>query len=367
MTTGSWSTGTIGSDYHATKSWNGADDPLKKRAENFYSSTMSVNARTKSKFYHNGVYVSDSYELDSNGILPTITSNDELEALSRLVTKIRGSDFNVAVFAAELPESVGTIVNSARAVLGSLYSIQKGDVGGALRSLGLTLGHRRHTAIKKQADRRLKVGDLSGAWLALQYGWLPLISDCYEAIKALEASLNSRQLTFRAFYKRKLTRNCSTSGYLSFPATLEARIGYKYTLYETPSAARNLGVYNPASVIWEKIPASFIVDWFIPVGKYLDVWSYVSGLKGRYVKSTMRSHDIKLNNTRMAYIGHPEDVVVGGTLRRHVHIFDRTVGTSLNVDLPSFKTLDQAFSLGHLKNAAALIEQLTAKSNWRKL
>lgn len=31
-----------------------------------------------------------------------------------------------------------------------------------------------------------------------------------------------------------------------------------------------VGLTNPLSVAWELIPFSFVVDWFLPIGKYLD-------------------------------------------------------------------------------------------------
>jgi hypothetical protein len=47
-----------------------------------------------------------------------------------------------------------------------------------------------------------------------------------------------------------------------------------------------LGLINPAVVAWELVPFSFLVDWFIPVGKFLDSWTDQLGYDIQYPFST---------------------------------------------------------------------------------
>ncbi len=42
--------------------------------------------------------------------------------------------------------------------------------------------------------------------------------------------------------------------------------------------ANNLGLANPAIVVWELIPFSFVVDWFVTVGQFLENGSAWLGL-----------------------------------------------------------------------------------------
>ena len=43
--------------------------------------------------------------------------------------------------------------------------------------------------------------------------------------------------------------------------------------------ANQLGLVNPASVAWELIPFSFLVDWFLPVGKFLESYTDTVGMQ----------------------------------------------------------------------------------------
>jgi hypothetical protein len=47
--------------------------------------------------------------------------------------------------------------------------------------------------------------------------------------------------------------------------------------------ARQLGLLDPLSVAWELLPWSFVIDWFIPIGAYLDVLNGIPALKGRFL------------------------------------------------------------------------------------
>jgi hypothetical protein len=45
------------------------------------------------------------------------------------------------------------------------------------------------------------------------------------------------------------------------------------------SLLSNLGLINPLSVAWEVVPFSFVIDWFIPVNKWLNSLTADAGLE----------------------------------------------------------------------------------------
>lgn len=52
------------------------------------------------------------------------------------------------------------------------------------------------------------------------------------------------------------------------------------------AAVAGLGINNPASIVWEAIPFSFVLDWFLPVGNFLSNFS-VQPFSGRWEISNM--------------------------------------------------------------------------------
>lgn len=63
-----------------------------------------------------------------------------------------------------------------------------------------------------------------------------------------------------------------------------SRISSNVTLWyeiEDPNVAwaSSLGLLNPAVLAWESVPFSFVIDWFLPVGNFLQSLSTPLGVK----------------------------------------------------------------------------------------
>ena len=146
---------------------------------------------------------------------------------------------------------------------------------------------------------------------------------------------------------------------------------------EKVSIPRSLGLINPSTVAWERLPWSFVIDWFIPIGSYLDSVGFFGGLRLSYAQSTFIQTRGNKRVTRncgaipgetphsegVCYTGQYYNTIThyhysGGTSVVNI-FFDRVTGTTLRVPTPDLKDLDKAFSLSHLKNAAALVWQRT--------
>jgi hypothetical protein len=58
------------------------------------------------------------------------------------------------------------------------------------------------------------------------------------------------------------------------------------------AAFRQMGLGNPASILWERIPWSFVLDWFIPIGTYLELIGQVPFMKGRWCRTDKVQYEI---------------------------------------------------------------------------
>lgn len=361
MTTGSFSY--ISSDHalFSQKSWSGGDDPQRKRANNY---TMNL--------YHGVSDIQLCHVFSNPGVIfPVATCTDKSqqngflssdvldgEVLNMVAESIRGHSFNAAIFAAEGKQSLETVISTLRAVFQAFRSIKRRDLGGALRSLARVPGQS-----KKKAHQRLEAGDIPGAWLSLIYGWRPLLQDIYEAMNAFEARSNqARGVVVR---KRKTTKTPAQDlGWANNPdyartwTSQSVTVTYKVTFLENLSAARTLGLSNPAAVLWEKLPYSFVVDWALPIGQYLDSLGVFAGLQLSYVKTVFsRATCATLQWRAVQGLGADSPWVGNHGSSTKIKLV-RTVGTSLSVPTPSLKTMERIFSVGHLQNASALIAQL---------
>jgi hypothetical protein len=197
------------------------------------------------------------------------------ECLSDILSQVKGHDFNLGVELGQGAQTLGLLTENLKRLGRAALSLKRGDFAGAARCLG--------TSPRKGS--KLKPSDISGRWLELQYGWLPLISSSYEAMQAFAEIQNGpRKFLFRASRRRKATWELSTA-----PSTATLRTkGYvrtaiQYEMYEEMSFTRQLGLEDPLSIAWELTPWSFVIDWFLPFGSYLSNLNQIPKLKGRWL------------------------------------------------------------------------------------
>lgn len=346
MTTGTRSSGSlVFAPEGETRSWVG-DDGQYTIIDGF--KVLKYNNYTLDYSYQKSVQGSGGIWIYS-GITPNswpFSNNDQLELLGRLRDKISSTNFNLAVDLAEghqvVDMAVGTILSLSR----SIRSLRHGDFAGAARALGIQ--HHKPTS-------RLKVSDVSGRWLELQYGWLPLVSDVYQAALAWSKRNDPpRLIRVSSSLKRQVFQDASQSPtFWSSIGPVSVRSRIIAELREGLSVPRQLGLTNPLDIIWELIPYSFVIDWFLPIGSYLELLNQIPSLKGRFLTSTV-------SKAEFISLPYPQFLPFGydGAWQYSKHVvFQRTASTSLSVPFPSFRAIPAAMSAHHIYNAVALAHQ----------
>lgn len=273
--------------------------------------------------------------------------SDHLTLISRLSEAVKGHEFNLAVSAAEGKKTVNMVVDSIRSISSAIRDLKRGNV------------HRAASRFRVSPSTRvLSTKGVSGRWLELQYGWLPMISDVYNAAKAYEALTNGPRVNrIQTSIGRSNIGNssCAPSLY-SVKGYSKARRTIIYEMSEQLSAPRSLGLTDPLQVVWELIPYSFVVDWFIPIGTYLDSLNVVPHLKGRFL--TTETHAFQGS---AEYLPPPlwyQVLEKAPTESVNYFYMKREVSSSLSVPKPRFVPLDKALSPKRILNAIALAVQL---------
>jgi hypothetical protein len=335
---------------YAEKSWSGTDGKYEA-----WVGGSRIKWNNYQMSHHKWTYAIDPAG-DGHSVLPKHdiagfkgvvgwTANNDLNLLNKLAEKIKGHAFDLGINIAEASKTYGLVLSNLQSIGSALVDLKHGNIPGALRSLG----------VPKRSPKSLKAKDISGRWLELQYGWRPLVDQAYEAGKALQAATKHRTLRFFASSSLTKEKDLGDGTFYRLFALANVNVRIHAELYEDISLARSLGLVNPAAILWEVVPYSFVVDWFLPVGSYLSAWGVIPALKGRFLTTSRGSWKggrfVKLSPF-------PLQRPAGGYgWRTQRFVTQRVVSTSLSVPMPTFKSLPKALSAGHIKNAIALIHQ----------
>jgi hypothetical protein len=297
---------------------------------------------------------------------PSISHNTyaEFKALRKLIERAEsGIEGNIAQDIAQIGQTTRLITNTCKRLVKSITALKKGNIPGAVDALWR--GH-----MPRYHGKGPSIGkSLASNWLELQYGWKPLIQDVKASMDALKR-LNdtSSPLVRRVTASAKVKTN-SASPILSQFSNPSNRIGthnvdsftsVKFVLrYKIDDRFKaflaQTGFTNPINLVWEIVPFSFVVDWFIPIGPYLETLSswdglvFLDGSKTTFTRGTVFS---VVNATEtFANINY-----------EHRNSFRRQVVLLNRVKLTSFPTtkLPQGLKNGlasvtHATNALALL------------
>lgn len=347
MTTGSVSRGDAYGPYYYSRVWNGANGkyeqvgPRKRSKWNNYTLSFDESFGSPST---KGFYCNISGCPTFASVFPTSLS---FRNQSNIVSAVKGHNFNMAVAAAEGRQTVSLVTNACSTIAQSLIHLRHGNLAMAMRRLGIDGGSHLQP---------VRARDVGRVWLELQYGWKPLLSDVAESAKAFSALSDPprvERIVVSQTHNQTYNGSQSSSNYSGF-GPLRATERITCELSESLSAPRSLGLLDPLSVAWELMPYSFVVDWFIPIGSYLENLNTIPNLQGRFLTTQFLHYENSLSGT--GSVGY----YVGASGRsKHVRL-SRSVSSSLAAVKPSFKPVDKALSSSHIWNGLALLQQACA-------
>lgn len=282
--------------------------------------------------------------------------SQEYKVIAKLRAKTYGSGFNPGIFTAEGKQSLSMIFDSSTRLRLAIGSLIKGDVRGVAAALGTSL-----STVRKIFSVRKTLSD---RWLELQMGWLPLVKDLEEAGAWAAGCVSDTQPGRNKVVARRVwsvedacppnTNICTWSRRVTV-FELQYII---YALQKSPTYMPSLATV--ATVAWEKLPHSYLADWVIPIGSYLEALRTSADLKGTVVK-TLKTHSLYLEprsfNPNYEHVGltHPR---LGGP-RREVHTMSRSITSEISPPTPvkGFATDLSFLSWRRAVTAVALLAQ----------
>lgn len=324
--------------------------------------------------YHRVIYKSDPSYLEANGTdgcYPSEISvfrdddgtaalnNADYKAKAKLFAQLKGEGANLANMLGERKQVANSISNLLRTVAFTARDLRRGNLTSAIRRMGGD----------PETARALRKKDIANQWLSLQYGWKPLLSDAYDLLNGL----HRRETTFVTSVRgsasdMKLSK--STHSAFAHPVTnlpmgiRSVRATVKYTVRVRPDLSfaepAALGFTNPLTVLWEVTPWSFVVDWAIPIGRYLE---QLSATHGWYFYDGCVSSTVNVGEA--GDYSWSKTVESSGqiVIDRQSHsgssasFFEFTRGLLAGFPIPDVPQFKNPFSAGHALNAIALLSQ----------
>jgi hypothetical protein len=218
--------------------------------------------------------------LSNPGISVGVHRMTSYGCIAQLQSRARGAEFSLPIFFGEARETGRLVLGTARRLAQSYRALRAGNLPGAYRALGLSNPPRAATARFNRDNGVDAIRAASNFWLELQYGWKPLLNDAKNAAETLAESLAEPASTLgrvtsttrsRLFTRNDTQIEVSPAGFaLKEESQNESYRGVWLFEPNGLSIPASLGLLNPLSVAWELTPLSFVVDWFLPIGRYLE-------------------------------------------------------------------------------------------------
>lgn len=301
------------------KRWWSVEKPLKRPNPNHY---FLYNRMMITGAVNNGVN-GGMAPLGVSGIYNSGTYNSSLASIgarNKALTKLQ-TDYGEAamalVNAMERKQAYNMLLNRSLQLLGVLKAIRKRDeiaLAAALFTPASELERARKGQTQKagrkvrKGDFRKRAKDVSATWLEYHFGWDPLVKDIYNCVKILENPYDPKVVIKRATGSETVYDG-NRSDYNRWRVDRVSKYGWRLSAKLSVSnpnlfRASQLGLVNPAAVAWELVPFSFVVDWFLPVGEFLNSYSNLFGVTvqdplSTVLETTTRNHTTYWSGSRM--------------------------------------------------------------------
>lgn len=338
-----------------TKTWSGQDDPINHLNENNYTMHLEATSNPQCTYRvkgSNDPWLSGTYESCGFGVVPpldfaVLTENETIKLLLKLDSEIRGHNFNASVALGESKEAMQMVATRTS----QLYHALRGAKSGNFSAVAKALGVRSRSRSGKLS--KTTVVDPGHVWLEYEFGWRPLIHDLEDGANAFFALTNKPlSRTYKASKKKviDLTETASSSVITGEAVTIRA---LRAVITEDYSPWYSLGLTDASSVVWELMPYSFVVDWFIPFGNYLQARAALHGFKNAVisetVKSTLTKKRLHFETPYWSY-----DIIGNGASVRIVNV-TRRPNVQLVVPRPGVKPWRSIVDVRHLADSVALL------------
>lgn len=259
-----------------------------------------------------------------------LISNDlaakvDRKALLRMYDEIPMATSNLALLYAERKNTMEGLTLALGGIVKAMREVRKGKVPEIFMN-------------SSELKTRKK---FTGAWLNYTYGIAPFAADMY-------GIANTDPIAQIVYCKGSASTSEEFSS-KTYMAGGKYKRTYKFGLSLKDPLVASLaqtGMLNPALIAWELTPFSFMADWLLPVGPYLEMLTATSGYNKHHGSIT----------TGWKYVGDAWSDYSGATHHTYFRQINRSIHAFPSPPLPRFKN---PVSPVHALNALSIIHQFT--------
>lgn len=202
----------------------------------------------------------------SSGFQPYLAPADRQdlkdEAMARWYSELANTNALLPLMFKERQKTVDLV---AKKVL-YFARIRKNFVAGLLKHL--------------KGDKKARHEIIESKWLEYRYGWLPTLADIGTLLNQ-PLGLPSARVYARRF--KSINYDNAGNGIGTPKIVANGNFYESYGAYVHPKdvnmqVATQYGIANPSLILWEMVPFSFAIDWFLDIGGYLESLGALNGL-----------------------------------------------------------------------------------------
>lgn len=211
-------------------------------------------------------------------------------AQSALLSRIVGNapNWDVLTDLAESKETVGLLRSSAQWFMKVATAVKKRDVMTIARMFKVSTSKKGIKRLRRRIYPQRTLGgygvtvgtSMSNLWMSYRYGFMPIIYSMQDALIAFNAEFSkgvklTEQVTLSdSLYAETSGVGNTSTGYKATNRTSRTVQGsWRKKAYFNYTDSMLARLVSPAALLqtaWEVVPFSFVADWFVSVGDYLD-------------------------------------------------------------------------------------------------
>lgn len=260
--------------------------------------------------------------------------------------KMESDELNLSGYIGEYSETCDLFVGTANLVY-DMFQLLRGNPKTIAKYFG---------GMKKGA-RQLR--ELSGEWLNAHFAVAPNVNTLKESLLALQEKIENSGTIDRRIVKVARYRDSGTgsTGVVNYSWEKEITVkGILHALYDIKTQRVNFG--NPIEALWEGIPFSFVVDWMIPIGQYLNTLDATRGYSSIVACNVKREKELMTWNYINLNKNYIYELVNGLPGSWESESYERTPLSG--VPMASFPSYQPSTDVGSLMNALALLHVVKA-------